>query len=128
MYFFLIKLFWFVSFNYVCVWWCVSLSVMSDLLQPHELQPTRIHSPWNSPGKNTGVSGYSLVLMALAMLNKFLIQFSADGWDCVPSLLFGLRPSYGRGNEGNGDLLKKDLYTHCCLPDPAAGYFDPHLC
>ena len=29
-----------------------------------------------------------------------------DGWGCVPSLLFGLRPRYGRGN---GDLLQKDL-------------------
>ena len=29
-----------------------------------------------------------LVLMARAMLNKSLIQFSVDGWSCVPSLLF----------------------------------------
>ena len=29
-----------------------------------------------------------------AMLNKYLIQFSVEGWSSVPSLLFGLRPSY----------------------------------
>ena len=29
-----------------------------------------------------------LVLMGRAMLSKSLIQFSADGWSCVPSLLF----------------------------------------
>ena len=29
-----------------------------------------------------------LVLMGRAMLCKYLIQFSADGWGCVPSLLF----------------------------------------
>ena len=37
----------------MCV--CVSCSVMSDSLRPHELQPARLLCPWNSPGKNTGV-------------------------------------------------------------------------
>ena len=44
-----------------------------------------------------------LVLMDQAMLSKSLIQFSVDGWGCVPCLLFGLRPNYGRGNGSNGD-------------------------
>ena len=30
----------------------------------------------------------SLVLMGRAMLSKTLVQFSVDGWGCVPSLLF----------------------------------------
>ena len=50
-----------------------------------------------------------LVLMGRTMLSKSLIQFSVDGWDCVPSLYFGLRPNYDRGNGGNGSLLKKYL-------------------
>ena len=33
----------------------VSRSVMSHSLWPHGLWPTRLHCPWNSPGKNTGV-------------------------------------------------------------------------
>ena len=37
--------------------------------------------------------------MGRAMLSKSLIQFSVDGQDCVPSLLFDLRPNYGGGNE-----------------------------
>ena len=37
-----------------------------------------------------------LVLMGGAMLSKSLIQFSVDGRGCVPSLLFDLRPNYGR--------------------------------
>ena len=41
------------------------------------------------------------------MLSKSLIQFSVDGWSCVPSLLFDLRPNYGGGNEDNGNLLQK---------------------
>ena len=36
--------------------------------------------------------------MVGAMLNISLIQFSTDGWDSVPSLLFDLRPNYGGGN------------------------------
>ena len=47
------------------------------------------------------------------MLSKSLIQFSADGWSCVPSLWFDLRPNYGGGNEDNGDLLQKVQCRHC---------------
>ena len=47
-----------------------------------------------------------------AMLSKSLIQFSVDGQDCVPSLLFDLRPNYGGGVEDNGDLLQKVLCMH----------------
>ena len=32
------------------------------------------------------------------MLSKSLIQFSVDGWGCVPSLLLDLRPNYGGGS------------------------------
>ena len=43
------------------------------------------------------------------MLSKSLIQFSVDGWSCVLSLLFDLRPNYSEGNEDNGDLLQQAL-------------------
>ena len=55
-----------------------------------------------------------LILMGRAMLSKSLIQFSVDGQDCVPSLLFDLNPNCGGGNEDNGDLLQKILCRHCC--------------
>ena len=61
----------------------------------------------------TDCGGNSLVLMGGAMLSKSLIRFSVDGWGCVPSLLFDLRPNYGGGNEHNGDLLQKVPFTHC---------------
>ena len=50
--------------------------------------------------------------MGRAVLSKSLIQFSVDGWGCVPSLLFDLRPNYGGGNEDNGELLQKVPCTH----------------
>ena len=46
---------------------CVSCSVMSDSLWPHGSSPPWCHPtssllcPWNTPGKNTGVSCYSLL-------------------------------------------------------------------
>ena len=62
--------------------------------------------------------------MGGARLSKSLIQSSVDGWGCVPSLLFDLRPNCGGGNEDKGDLLQKVTCTHCCTqcPDPAAGH------
>ena len=33
---------------------------MSDSVRPHKLQPTRLHRPWDSPGKNTGVGCHFL--------------------------------------------------------------------
>ena len=68
-----------------------------------------------------------LVLMGEAMLSKSLIQFSVDGWGCVPSLLFDLRPNSGGGNEDNGDLLQKVPCSTATLsaPNPAAGHRRP---
>ena len=53
-----------------------------------------------------------LVLMGGAMLSKSLIQPSIDGLGSVPSLLFGLKPNNGGGNEDNGNLLQKVPCTH----------------
>ena len=48
------------------------------------------------------------------MFSKSLIQFSVDGWSCVPSMLLDLRPNHGGANEDSGDLLQKVPCTHCC--------------
>ena len=34
---------------------------MSDSVQPHRQQPTRLPRPWDSPGKNTGVGCHFLL-------------------------------------------------------------------
>ena len=36
-------------------------AVVSDSLQPHGLEPTRLLCPWDSPGKNTAVGNHSLL-------------------------------------------------------------------
>ena len=49
-----------------CGHWLINLticvcSVVSDSLQPHGLQPARLHCPWNFPGKNTEVGCHLLL-------------------------------------------------------------------
>ena len=40
--------------------YCQVTSVMSDSMRPQRRQPTRLPSPWDSPGKNTGVGCHFL--------------------------------------------------------------------
>ena len=46
-------------------YWCSAAaelpSVVSDSVQPHRRQPTRLPHPWDSPGKNTGVGCHFLL-------------------------------------------------------------------
>ena len=52
----------------------VSCLVVIDSSQCHGLQPSRLLCPWNTPGKNTGVDGHSL------LQRLFLIQGSNPGF------------------------------------------------
>ena len=40
---------------------CLSPSLESDSLGPHELWPARLLCPWDSAGKNTGVGCHALL-------------------------------------------------------------------
>ena len=42
---------------------------MSDSVQPHRRQPTRLPRPWDSPGKNTGV-GCHFLLQCMKVKNE----------------------------------------------------------
>ena len=78
----------------------------------------KVRDLWKLPVGRDWLKGkLALFLMGWAMLSKSLIQFSVDGWGCVPSLLFDLRPNYGGGNEDNGDLQKVP-YMHCYTQCP----------
>ena len=79
-------------------------------------------SSWERP--TYGETG--LVLMCRDKLSKSLVQYSVDEWDCVPSLLFDLRPNYGGSNEDNGNLLQKVLCMHCLTLQQATA--NPRLC
>ena len=53
----------------------VSSSVVPDSLRPHSLQPTRLLSPWDFPGKDTGVVCHFLLQhTAWCSQKKFFIK------------------------------------------------------
>ena len=65
---------------------------------------------WKFPdGKDWLWVKLGLSLLGKAMLRKSLVQFYADEWGCIFSLLFGLRPNYGKGNGSNGNFFQKDF-------------------
>ena len=58
-----------------------------------------------------------LVLMGRVMLSKSLIQFSVDGWSCVPSLIFTL-------GQTMMEVIKINYGTplqYSCLENPMDG-------
>ena len=60
-------------------------SVVSDSVQPHRQQPTRLPRPWDSPGKNTGV-GCHLLLQCMKVKSESEVAQSCpilcDPMDC----------------------------------------------
>ena len=62
-------------------------SVVSDSVRPHRQQPTRLPSPWDSPGKNTGV-GCHFLLQCVKVKSESEVTQScltlSDPMDCSP--------------------------------------------
>ena len=60
---------------------------MSDSVQPHRWQPTKLPHPWDSPGKNTGV-GHHFLLQGMKVKSKSEIEVTqscptlGDPMDC----------------------------------------------
>jgi len=65
----------------------LSRSVMSDSVWPQRWQPTRLCSPWDSPGKNTGV-GCHFLLQCMKVKSEREVAEScpnlSDPMDCSP--------------------------------------------
>ena len=76
---------------------------MSNSVQPHRRQPTRIPRPWDSPGKNTGV-GCHFLLQCMKVKSESEVAQSfrlfATPWTAAyqapPSMAFS-RPEYWSG-------------------------------
>ena len=58
---------------------------MSDSVQPHRWQPTRLRRPWDSPGKNTRV-GFHFLLQCMKVKSESEVAQSCptlrDPMDC----------------------------------------------
>ena len=61
------------------------------------------------------------------MLSKSLFQFSVDGWGCVPSLLFNLRPSLVEVMKIMATSFKRSHARTASLsaPNPEVGHRQP---
>ena len=60
---------------------------MSDSVQPHRRQPTRLPCPWDSPGKNTGVGCHFLLQCMKVKSESEVAQLCPtlrDAVDCSP--------------------------------------------
>jgi len=61
---------------------------MSDSLQPHRQQPTRLPHPWDSPGKNTGVGCHFLLqcmkVKSESEVARSVVSDISDPMDCSP--------------------------------------------
>ena len=60
---------------------------MSDSVQPHRWQLTRLPRPWDSPGKNTGVGCHFLLQCMKVKSESEVAQScptSSDPMDCSP--------------------------------------------
>ena len=72
-------------------------------MRPHRWQPTRLHRPWDSPGKNTGM-GCHFLLQCMKVKSESEVAQScltlSDPMDCSPpgSSIHGFsRQEYWRG-------------------------------
>ena len=70
-----------------CCCCCCVPSVVSNSVQPHRRQPTRLPRPWDSPGKNTGV-GCHFLLQCMKVKSESEVAQSCptvcDPMDCNP--------------------------------------------
>ena len=81
----------------VCV---LSHSVVSDSSPTHGLEPTRLLSPWDSPGKNTGVSCHFLLqgIFLTQRSNTHFLRWQVDSlplstWEAQNEIItIGLNP------------------------------------
>ena len=84
--------------------WKWSHSVVSDSLWPHGLQPTRLLSPWDFPGKSTGVGCHCLLHPGGSAVKN--LPANAGDAGSIP----GSGRSYG---EGNGNP-----FQYSCMENP----------
>ena len=66
---------------------CEVTSVVSNSMQPHRWQPTRLPHPWDSPGKNTGVGCHFLLQCMKVKSEREVIQLCltlSHPMDCSP--------------------------------------------
>ena len=75
-------------------------------LQPHRRQPTRLHRPWDSPGKNTGVGCHFLLQCMQVKSESEVAQSLASPWTAA----YQAPPAMG--------FSKQEYWSGVPLPSP----------
>ena len=88
---------------------------MSDSLRPHGRQPTRLHCPWDSPGKNTGV-GCHFLLQCMKVKSLSRVQLLATPWTATYQAPLSM------------GFSRQEYWSGVPLPSPctAASYVNRH--
>ena len=75
-------------------------------VRPHRRQPTRLHRPWDSPGKNTRVGCHFLQCMK--------VKSESEVTQSCPCIVIAMQeiPVRFLGRE---DALEKDMVTHLSI-------------
>ena len=105
---------------------CYVASVVSNSVQPHRWQPTRLLCPWDSPGKKTGVGCHFLLQNgSIISINVLVAQWCltlCNPMDCIahqaPLFMEFLRQEYWCGQSflSSGYLSTQGLnsgFLHC---------------
>ena len=82
---------------------------MSDSVRPHRWQPTRLHCPWDSPGKNTEVSCHFLlqcVKMKVKAKSLSCVRLFSTPWTTA----YQAPPSMG--------FSRQEYWSRVPLPSP----------
>ena len=95
------------------------MSIVSDSVQPHRQQPTRLPHPWDSPGKNSGV-GCHFLLQCMKVKSESGVAQScptlSDPMDCsLP------------GSSSMG-FSRQEYWSGVPSPSPQWVYFSPNHC
>ena len=88
---------------------CLVASVMSNSVQLHRLQPTRLLCPWDFPGKNTGVGCHFLLHPILYTLHDLGFPGAPEGKESACNVGdLGIIPA-------SGITLEKRMATHSSI-------------
>ena len=91
-------------------------SVVSDSVRPHRRQPTRLHRPWGSPGKNTGVGCHFLLLFPELHSNPSYCSCQQGSiYNLTLSLLFSrFHPHHCNSHNSLKKNFSDSMYTWGC--------------
>ena len=98
---------------------CFVASVVSDSVQPHRWQPTRLRLPWDSPSRNTGV-GCHFLLQYMTVKSESEVAQSCPTLRIPWTAAYQAPPSMG--------FSRQEYWSGLPLPSPKEGWVLKNWC